>query len=129
MQAIDLLVEIIKEQAPEDIWQGSPILGYRLLGNTNRGEVGEKFIIRYLAQFGISAISGANRTARTDIQIGEVKFEVKTASLGANAPFNTTMLDWTGTIIFCSVWVSARKRLFILYGAKGKSPRVRREHW
>jgi len=45
MAPIDILVDIIKEQAPEDIWQDSPILGYRLLGNTNRGEVGEKFIV------------------------------------------------------------------------------------
>lgn len=103
MRAIDLLVEIIKEQAPEDIWQGSPILAYRLLGNTNRGEVGEKFIIRYLSEFGIDAISGANRTSKTDIQIGEVKFEVKTASLGANGTFqyNHVRLDRNYNFLLC----------------------------
>ena len=31
---VDLLVEIIKEHSPKDIWQGSPLLGYRMLGNT-----------------------------------------------------------------------------------------------
>lgn len=27
MSAVDLLVGIIKEHAPEDIWQGSPLIG------------------------------------------------------------------------------------------------------
>ena len=44
MNAIKLLVEVIKEHAPENIWLDSPVLGYRQLGNTNRGEIGEEFI-------------------------------------------------------------------------------------
>ena len=36
MNPVDLLVEVIKEHAPEDIWQESPLIGYRSLGNTNR---------------------------------------------------------------------------------------------
>ncbi len=103
MDPIGLLVEIIKEQAPEDIWQGSPILGYRLLGNTNRGEVGEKFIIQYLKKFGIEAENGENRTSKTDLHIGEVKFEVKTASLGANGTFqyNHVRLDRDYNYLLC----------------------------
>ena len=103
MDPIGLLVDIIKEQAPEDIWQGSPILGYRLLGNTNRGEVGEKFIIRYLSQFGIKAESGENRTSKTDLRICDVKFEVKTASLGANGTFqyNHVRLDRDYNYLLC----------------------------
>jgi len=103
MQPIDLLVEIIKEQAPEDIWQDSPIIGYRLLGNTNRGEVGEKFVIRYLAHFGIIVESGKNRTSETDVKIGSVTFEVKTASLGANGTFqyNHVRLDRNYNYLLC----------------------------
>jgi len=47
---IRLLVEIIKEHAPEDIWLESPVAGYRRLGNTNRGEIGEEFVRRYLEE-------------------------------------------------------------------------------
>lgn len=103
MQPIDLLVEIIKEQAPEDIWQDSPIIGYRLLGNTNRGEVGEKFVIRYLAHFGIIVESGKNRTSETDVKIGSVTFEVKTASIGANGTFqyNHVRLDRNYNYLLC----------------------------
>lgn len=103
MNPVELLVDIIKEQAPEDIWQGSPILGYRLLGNTNRGEVGEKFILRFLNHFGIHAISGGNRASKTDIQIGNIKFEIKTASLGANGTFqyNHVRLDRDYNYLLC----------------------------
>ena len=46
MKPVDLLVEVIREHAPEDVWQDSPLMGYRLLGNTNRGEIGEEFVRR-----------------------------------------------------------------------------------
>jgi len=103
MNPLELLVDIIKEQAPEDIWQDSPVLGYRLLGNTNRGEVGERFIVRYLKEYGIDAESGENRTSRTDLHIGDVKFEVKTASLGANGTFqyNHVRLDRDYNYLLC----------------------------
>ena len=56
MNPVKLLVRVIREHTPKDIWQGSPLIGYRLLGNTNRGEIGEEFIRRYLAQNGIKTI-------------------------------------------------------------------------
>ncbi len=86
MTSVELLIEIIKEHAPEDIWQGSPLLGYKKLGNTNRGQIGEEFIRRYLAGVGIKA-TGGGRTARTDMMIANRRFEVKTASLGAKGTF------------------------------------------
>ena len=45
---IDLMVQVIEEHSPESIWQNSPLSGYRQLGNTNRGQIGEDFIRRYL---------------------------------------------------------------------------------
>lgn len=86
MNAVDLLGAIIREHAPEDIWQDSPLIGYRMLGNTNRGEIGETFIRRYLEQHGILVENG-NRTSQTDLRVGTLLFEVKTASLGANRTF------------------------------------------
>jgi hypothetical protein len=92
--SIELLVEIIKEQTPEDIWLDSPLIGYRALGNTNRGAIGEEFIRRYLKQAGIETGSG-KRTARTDMLISGHRFEIKTASMGANKTFqfNHVRLD------------------------------------
>ena len=102
MTSIELLIEIIKEHAPEDIWQGSPLLGYRILGNTNRGQIGEEFIRRYLASAGIKA-TGGGRTARTDMMIAKRRFEVKTASLGANGTFqfNHVRLDRNYEFLLC----------------------------
>lgn len=102
MNPIELLVEIIKEHAPKDIWQGSPLLGYRHLGNTNRGEIGEEFVRRYLKKAGITVGNGG-RTSRTDMQIAGHAFEVKTASLGANGTFqfNHVRLDRHYEYLLC----------------------------
>jgi hypothetical protein len=100
--SIELLIEIIKEHVPKDIWQGSPLSGYRVLGNTNRGEIGEEFIRRYVRNAGIEVTKGG-RTARTDILITNRQFEVKTASLGANCTFqfNHVRLDRKYAYLLC----------------------------
>ena len=102
MNAVELLVTVIQEHTPTDIWQGSPLIGYRLLGNTNRGEIGEEFIRRYLEQHGIKTSNG-NRASRTDLRIESVPFEVKTASLGANGTFqfNHVRLDRNYSYLLC----------------------------
>jgi hypothetical protein len=100
---VELLVEIIKQHVPEDIWQGSPLIGYRHLGNTNRGEIGEEFVRRYLNNAGVSVNSGGDRTSLTDMQIAGHAFEVKTASLGANGTFqfNHVRLDRKYDYLLC----------------------------
>lgn len=102
MTSIELLVEVIKEHVPEDIWQGSPLVGYRGLGNTNRGEIGEEFIRRFVTDHGIEATKGG-RTAKTDMRIANRRFEVKTASLGANGTFqfNHVRLDRKYAYLLC----------------------------
>ncbi len=71
MNPVDLLVTIIREHAPEDIWRDSPLAGYRMLGNTNRGEIGEEFIRRFLGQNAI-AVGNGGRVSRTDLRIEDV---------------------------------------------------------
>lgn len=99
---IVLLAGIIKEHAPEDIWAESPLSDYRKLGNTNRGEIGEEFIRRYLKAKGMS-ISNGNRTSPVDLTIDGNKFEIKTASLGANGTFqfNHIRLDRNYSYLLC----------------------------
>jgi hypothetical protein len=102
MTSIELLIEIIKEHVPEDIWQGSPLIGYRILGNTNRGQIGEEFIYRYVRNAEIEATKG-RRTATTDVLIANRRFEIKTASLGANGTFqfNHVRLDRNYAYLLC----------------------------
>jgi hypothetical protein len=73
-----------------------------MLGNTNRGEIGEEFIRRFLDQYGITDGNGG-RTSRTDLRIGNSRFEVKTASLGANGTFqfNHVRLDRQYDYLLC----------------------------
>ena len=94
MNPVELLAEIIKEHVPKDIWQNSPLIGYRMLGNTNRGEIGEEFIRRYLRAAKIDVGNGG-RTSQIDLRIYNQRVEVKTASLGANGTFqfNHVRLD------------------------------------
>ena len=102
MNAVELLVTIIREHAPEDIWRESPLVGYRMLGNTNRGAIGEEFIRRYLRQNEIEVGNGG-RVSPTDLRIEKVRFEVKTASLGANGTFqfNHVRLDRDYDYLLC----------------------------
>ena len=102
MNPIELLVEIIREHSPKDIWQESPLIGYRLLGNTNRGEIGEEFIRRYLRAAGVDVGNG-DRTSLTDLRVDGRTFEVKTASLGANGTFqfNHVRLDRRYDYLLC----------------------------
>jgi len=102
MTPLELMAQVISEHSPEDIWQESPLIGYRLLGNTNRGEIGEEFVRRFLGLQGIATGNG-NRASKTDMKIGEVKFEVKTASLGARGTFqfNHVRLDRQYDFLLC----------------------------
>lgn len=99
---IELMLAVIRDNTPDDIWSGSPLLAYRQLGNTNRGEVGEQFIRRYLSEAGVITGNG-NRTSPTDMTIGNAAVEVKTASLGATGTFqfNHIRLDKRYTHLIC----------------------------
>ena len=102
VNSIALMVEIIREHAPEDIWQGSPLIGYRSLGNTNRGEIGEEFVRRYLTLAGFE-VGKSKRTSETDLLIENCRFEVKTASPGAKGTFqfNHVRLDRSYDYLLC----------------------------
>ena len=99
---IELMIHIIKTHAPENIWLESPLQGYRGLGNTNRGEIGEEFNRQYLKAAGIE-ISNGNRTSITDVKIAGHPFEIKTASLGAKGTFqfNHVRLDRNYEYLLC----------------------------
>ena len=112
---------VIRENVPEDIWTDSPLVEYRRLGNTNRGEVGEQFVRRYLGAAGIRAGNG-NRTSATDMTLGSRRVEVKTASLGSKGTFqfNHIRLDKRYDFLLClgicphqivfNVWRKERSR-------------------
>ena len=87
MDPISLMVEIIWENTPKSIWTESPMEDYRSLGRTNRGEVGEPFVRRYLKDHGIETENGG-RTSPTDLSTKGNRFEVKTASLSPAPPTN-----------------------------------------
>lgn len=102
MNAVGLLVDVIRQHAPKDIWQDSPLAGYRRLGNTNRGEIGEEFIRQYLRINNIKVENGS-RASPTDMKIAGKWFEIKTASLGANGTFqfNHIRLDRDYDYLLC----------------------------
>ena len=127
MKAIDLLAEVVKEHSPKDIWIGSPVADYRRLGNTNRGAIGEESIRRYLEWNGIKTGNG-NRTSLTDLRIGDVQFEVKTASLGANGTFQ--FMDRNYDYLLClgicpqEIVFNMRRKGFVAENRAGKLVRM-----
>ena len=102
MSALELLVAVIRDHTPESIWVDSPVEGYRSVGNTNRGAIGEDFIRRYLQREGVTVDSGS-RVTETDMRIAGESFEVKTASLGATGTFqfNHIRLDKPYKYLLC----------------------------
>lgn len=121
MTPVDLLAKIIAENTPESIWTGSPLEGYRSLGNTNRGEIGEEFVRRFLESRGIEVNKGT-RTARTDMFVAGHSFELPWAQTGL---FSSTTCGLIATIATFCAWASALKRSYLISGGKEKSPKAR----
>ena len=131
MNPVELMLEVIRENFPPDIWTGRPLAEYRKLGNTNRGEVGEEFIRRYLRSADIEVGNG-NRASPTDVSVAGVRIEVKTASLGKGGTFqfNHVRLDKDYAYLIClgvcpdqivfNVW----RKGAIAEGAAGKLVRM-----
>ena len=102
LSAIDLFLDLIKPHASADKWTGSRLESFRRVHNTTRGEIGEEFIRRYLAQFGIAG-TRASRIASEDLTINGMRFEVKTASedTGGNFQFNHIRHDREYDYLLC----------------------------
>ena len=100
---ITLMLEAIKLNTPHDIWIGSSLETFKSLAGTNKGEIGEAFIERYLFESGIPTQRAVRRTHPWDMKIGGKKFEVKAASLGKNGTFqfNHIRLDRDYRYLLC----------------------------
>ena len=103
MSAVEIMQQVIRENTPESIWKDAPLESFRRVENTNRGEIGEEFVRRYLTQENIPLGERTGRTSREDMQIAGERFEVKTASEGANGTFqfNHIRLDRRYKYLLC----------------------------
>ena len=98
------MLQVIHDYSPRSIWTGAPLEAFRRVENTNRGDIGEEFLVRYLGeQNGFSVAKSENRGDRQDMLIEGRRFEVKTASLGANRTFqfNHVRLDRDYLYLLC----------------------------
>lgn len=103
IDAVDLMLAVIRENTPTSIWSGAPLEPFRRVENTNRGDIGEEFLSRYLSQGGFAVEKSDVRAGREDMRIEQRGFEVKTASLGANRTFqfNHVRLDRDYLYLLC----------------------------
>ena len=103
MSAVEILRQVIRENTPRSIWTDAPLESFRRVENTNRGEIGEEFLRRYLARENIPMGGKTGRTSREDMQIAGEIFEVKTASEGVNGTFqfNHIRLDRRYKYLLC----------------------------
>ena len=103
MNPIDLMLRVIREHTPQSKWTGSPLEPFRQVANTNRGDIGEEFIARYLESFDIPVHRSESRIMEWDLEIGGKRFEVKTASedSGGSFQFNHVRLDRNYDYLLC----------------------------
>ena len=95
MNPVNLMLRVIREHTPQSKWAGAPLQPFRQVANTNRGDIGEEFLARYLESFGIPVSRSKSRVMEWDLGIGGKRFEVKTASedSGGSFQFNHVRLD------------------------------------
>lgn len=103
MDAISLMIEVISDNSPDSIWTGAPLESFRRVHNTNRGDIGEEFLARYLERSGVPIHRSESRVAPWDIEIRGRKLEVKTASEDTSGlfQFNHVRLDRAYDYLFC----------------------------
>lgn len=128
MNAIELLVQVISDHSPPSKWTGAPLASFRNVANTNRGQIGEAFIHRYLNENGIDTSNGT----RIDMSIKGRYFEVKTASedISGSFQFNHVRLDREYEYLLClgiapaSIWFNAWRKGYVAEGTAGKPVRM-----
>ena len=103
MKPLELMLEVIRQHSPKTIWTGAPLGPFRSVANTNRGDIGEEFLRRYLRQHGIDVIKEGSRISTADMRIRDCTFEVKTASedTGGCFQFNHIRLDRSYDYLLC----------------------------
>ena len=97
------MLEVIQEHTPPPKWSGATLGPFRQVANTNRGDIGEEFVLRYLSHSGITVGKGASRIEEWDLEIDSLKFEVKTASEDSSGSFqfNHIRLDRNYDYLLC----------------------------
>ena len=131
MSAVDLLIEVIREHSRPTKWTGAPLEEFRRVENTNRGEIGEDFLKRYLVLNEIG-VSSESRITPTDLIIEGRSFEVKTASedVAGGFQFNHVRLDRKYDYLLClaispsSVWFNAWRKGEVAEGRAGSLVRM-----
>lgn len=125
---IQILIEVIRDKSPTSKWTDAPLEKFRHVENTNRGEIGEEFLRRFLKYHGIVAGNGS-RISPTDLRIYDCRFEVKTASedKGGNFQFNHIRHDREYDYLLC-LGIAPDEILFAVWSkgevAEGKAGRL-----
>jgi hypothetical protein len=103
LNSLDLMLEVIRDHSPVSKWSGATLEPFRQVANTNRGDIGEDFIVRYLQLFDIPVAKSESRVYPWDLDIAGLKFEVKTASedSGGSFQFNHIRLDRGYDYLLC----------------------------
>lgn len=103
MNPINLMPRVIPEHTPDSKWTGSPLESFRRVANTNRGDIGEEFVARYIEAHAIAVHRTESRNMEWDLEIAGKRFEVKTASedTGGSFQFNHVRLDRDYHYLLC----------------------------
>ena len=117
---LELMLEVIEQNTPQTIWTGAPLEAFRRVANTNRGDIGEEFIRRFLTLNGISVSERASRVSRADMEISADDLKLKLRQKTAAEVSSSTMFALTGCMTTCFVSVSVQQALCSMPGAKAR---------
>lgn len=101
---LELMLIVIQEKtSTANKWAGQPLGAFRLVENTNRGDIGEEFVHRYLRHYGLPVSGHGSRISRADMELYGKLFEIKTASedKGGGFQFNHIRLDRRYDYLLC----------------------------
>lgn len=103
MSAVALFLEVVREHTPKSKWTDATLSPFRQVANTNRGDIGEDFLFRYLRNAGASVTRSTSRVDMWDLEIEGKRFEVKTASEDVSGAFqfNHIRLDRAYDYLLC----------------------------
>lgn len=88
-----ILLEVLEKYEDADKWKGSPFEHIKRLSNTKVGDIGQDFVERLCESLSIEIAfpekieGGRKRQSPWDIKIGELTFELKTATEDVSGSF------------------------------------------
>lgn len=110
---IEILKDLSRKYTIAEKWSGSTFEDIKKVPNTNKGDLGEEFVLTYSKNLGFPTNKEGNRLGDIDLSIAGQTFEVKLATEDINGSFqfNHVRYDYKYDYLVC-IGISPNDILF-----------------